>query len=343
MISALLVLVVGTVLYGLPFGDSDEGETAKEEQNSQTFTRIDLPAQAFAPEVAPSPSEVKEPESVPTSEPDALTTLAGKQSNLIEATSVPARRVIPPRQEEPKKLILEAKSRTVQTVRKPVVKYVAKKQPEVAPPREKPKRIIWNPTMRGRTPMFPLPTPEANQPKTVNRDVATTRVAVPRSVAAPAVEPRKRGSFITLGNFKPLQVSQSIPVPSPLQVGSREDRALGKVVAEVQRRESEEFFAVSDQYKNSPLPLTTEESLRAAGKIFVVQIGSFLNRNNAERLMLDLSEDGLEPYVHLFKNGAKRWYSVRMNYRSQDSAKRMADEISKSKSMPARVIELFYE
>ena len=328
-IFAAVVLLVVVGLYSWPFGSS--AELPSEEKRAQTFTRIDLPS--TAPVVKESKPEVID------------------ESPFIDTTSVPARAVILPPQDTPKKIILKAKSeRVILKAKSERIIFKAKSEVFVAPPKRevsarvaplqgKPKRIIWNPKTRGRTPIYPAPVP-LSRPMAVSRAVVKKKLVERVVYSAPGVEPRKRGSFVSLKNFKPLQVSQSMPDTAPLQVGSREDRALGKVVAEVHQQDSIDSMSGVD---SSPLPLTTEDTLKSAGKIFVVQIGSFLNRDNAERLMLDLSSDGLEPYVHLFKQGAKSWYSVRMNYRNQNSAERMANEISKSKSMPARVIELFYE
>ncbi len=93
----------------------------------------------------------------------------------------------------------------------------------------------------------------------------------------------------------------------------------------------------------SPSNLATEETLKSAGQLYVVQIGSFLNRENADRLKNDLEKKGLDPYVHLYEKNHNRWFSVRMNYRSRQSAERMAQVVREEIGIPTRVIDLFYE
>ncbi|MBF0604226.1 MAG: AAA family ATPase [Nitrospirae bacterium] len=90
-------------------------------------------------------------------------------------------------------------------------------------------------------------------------------------------------------------------------------------------------------------PLVSEQTLRAAGQLFVVQTGSFLNRENAERLASVLAEKGLDPYVHLLVKDNKKWFSVRVNYRDSKTAIRMAEQVKKDVGMPTQVIDLFYE
>ncbi|MBF0369993.1 MAG: AAA family ATPase [Magnetococcales bacterium] len=94
--------------------------------------------------------------------------------------------------------------------------------------------------------------------------------------------------------------------------------------------------------RGSPV-LATEETLRAKGLIYVVQIGSYINRANAEQVALGLMAKGLHPYVHLFQRGNKRWYSARLNYRDRNMADRMAQEIKRQEKLPVQVIPLYYE
>lgn len=89
--------------------------------------------------------------------------------------------------------------------------------------------------------------------------------------------------------------------------------------------------------------VASEETLRAAGRLFVVQTGSFINRENAEKLSDELRKKGLDPYVHLFEKDRRRWFSVRINYRSLRRAERMAVVVKKNVGLPTQVIDLFYE
>jgi len=93
----------------------------------------------------------------------------------------------------------------------------------------------------------------------------------------------------------------------------------------------------------SPSELATEQTLKAAGQLYVVQIGSFLNRENADKLKINLEKKGLDPYVHLYNKKNNRWFSVRMNYRSRQSAERMAQVVREEIGIPTRVIDLYYE
>ncbi|MBF0193855.1 MAG: AAA family ATPase [Magnetococcales bacterium] len=215
------------------------------------------------------------------------------------------------------------------------------------------KRVVWNPKPRDREVIYSLPTPSARKPQKVipkyQNAISSPKPKREKNqvqkiiLYPPDVSPRRKGYFATLKSVKPLQARKAMPVTSPLLVGSKEDRVFGEVVAKFQKEKPEETMNTIGLFDDTPLPLTTEETLKSAGKIFVVQIGSFLVRDNAERLMLTLSSQGMEPYVHLFKKGNESWFSVRLNHREKNSAIKMADNISKQLKMPARVIELFYE
>jgi type II secretory pathway predicted ATPase ExeA/cell division protein FtsN len=237
----------------------------------------------------------------------------------------------------------------------------------ILPTQAKIKRVVLNPKPREREVIYSLPTPSAKQPQKVVRNKkkfvkqplkvarnTITAVSSPKPkrdtshikkiiLYTPDVSPRRKGYFTTLKSVKPLHVRKAMPSTTPLMVGSKEDRVFGEVVAKFQKEKPEDALNTVGLFENTPLPLTTEETLKSAGKIYVVQIGSFLVRDNAERLMLTLSSQGMEPYVHLFKKGDESWFSVRLNHREQKSAVQMANTISKQMKMPARVIELFYE
>ncbi|MBF0447171.1 MAG: AAA family ATPase [Magnetococcales bacterium] len=242
--------------------------------------------------------------------------------------------------------------------------------PNPAPELEKPLNTVENKVEKSLVAIWPSPPTTAPQraqqrrfsesanpqPILTAKSRATSYtapVSAPKQIAAivkrspsdlPGTPPRKVGFFSALSRVKPKQVSHNTtPDLPPLRVGSVEDRVLEKMVAKVQKLETTEILSDLGLADGEPLPLTTEETLKSAGQIFVVQIGSFLNRDNAERLMLDLSNRGLEPYVHLFEKGEKKWFSVRLNYRDRAVANKMADDISKRESIPARVIDLFYE
>ncbi|MEO5331271.1 MAG: AAA family ATPase [Magnetococcus sp. YQC-5] len=92
-----------------------------------------------------------------------------------------------------------------------------------------------------------------------------------------------------------------------------------------------------------PSGVATEKSFRASGKLFVVQIGSYSNLDNAEQLKKALMGKGGDPYVHLFEKNKRRWFSVRMNYRGRSAADRMAQTIHSQQGLPTKVLELNYE
>ncbi|MBF0357408.1 MAG: AAA family ATPase [Magnetococcales bacterium] len=208
----------------------------------------------------------------------------------------------------------------------------------------KSKKIIWKPTPRESTISSFVHEPPVSKPHRV-KNVFKPMVKKPKKsiLSIPAVAPLTKGYFVTPKNLRPMQVVPGMPSTAPLLVGSPDDRMFGKIVEKFQKPSSAETLSAAGLLESTPLPLTTEDTLRSAGKIFVVQIGSFLNRDNAERLMLDLSKQGLEPYVHLFEDGAEKWFSVRLNYRDKTAARDMAEGLSNNMNMPARVIELFYE
>ncbi|MBF0293746.1 MAG: AAA family ATPase [Magnetococcales bacterium] len=97
----------------------------------------------------------------------------------------------------------------------------------------------------------------------------------------------------------------------------------------------------------TPLPrvqgVATEKTFRAAGKLYVVQMGSFATQENAEQLRDSLAGEGRELYVHLWEKNKQRWYSVRMNFREYDPANRMAKALEKQSRVPTKVLQLHYE
>ncbi|MEO5349726.1 MAG: SPOR domain-containing protein [Magnetococcus sp. YQC-3] len=92
-----------------------------------------------------------------------------------------------------------------------------------------------------------------------------------------------------------------------------------------------------------PDGVATESTLRASGQLFVVQIGSFLNKSNAEQMARNLKQKGMESYVHLYQKEGKSWYSVRINHRDRPAAEKTATAASKETGRAAEVISLFYE
>lgn len=101
--------------------------------------------------------------------------------------------------------------------------------------------------------------------------------------------------------------------------------------------------AGADPQQKTPTHLISEENLRSAGQLFVVQTGSFRNREYAERLASVMASKGLETYVHVLTKDNKKWYSVRVNYRDSKTAIRVADQVKKDVGLPTQVIDLFYE
>ncbi|MBF0439962.1 MAG: AAA family ATPase [Magnetococcales bacterium] len=89
--------------------------------------------------------------------------------------------------------------------------------------------------------------------------------------------------------------------------------------------------------------VATEKSFRAAGKLYVVQIGSYSVLEKAEQLKKNLEASGGNPYVHLFEKNHRRWFSVRMNYRVREAADRMAKTIQKQEGIPTKVLALNYD
>jgi type II secretory pathway predicted ATPase ExeA/cell division septation protein DedD len=244
--------------------------------------------------------------------------------------------------------LVAEKPKIIEEVREDMeVESISVAVPAIVTPQQtkrKSKKIIWKPTPRESTISSVVHEPPDSRP---HRIKSISKPLVKKSkksvLSTPVVPPLTKGYFVTPKNLKPMQVVPVMPATTPLMVGSSDDRIFGKIVEKFQKPSPAETLSAAGLLDNTPLPLTTEETLKSAGKIFVVQIGSFLNRDNAERLMLDLSQQGLEPYVHLFQDGAEKWFSVRLNYRDQIAARDMADGLSNNMKMPARVIELFYE
>ncbi|MBF0381246.1 MAG: AAA family ATPase [Magnetococcales bacterium] len=327
------------------------------EDKSPTFARIAIPSSPQGSDGDVEDGQLAEPntdialsdseDSVQASNPPTKTIISFKdvpdeKEEIIDSSPIKTRQVIPPNEEKTKRIIWDPKPRGREVI------Y------SIPAPSDKQPQKVYQPAPSVRQPQKVYrPAPTVRKPQKVVRRVEKA-ISTPkpkrdikqitkRVVSTPDIPPRKKGYFITLRSVKPRQVRKAMPNTSPLMVGSKEDRVFGEVVAKFQKEGPEDALSSIGLFENSPLPLTTEETLKSAGKIFVVQIGSFLVRDNAEKLMLTLSSRGMEPYVHLFKKGEESWFSVRLNYRDQKSAVQMADTISKQMEMPARVIELFYK
>ncbi|MBF0453485.1 MAG: SPOR domain-containing protein [Magnetococcales bacterium] len=260
-------------------------------------------------------------------QPSLFSSKEQREDSLLEPERVAPREVVPPTSKTFLQPLRTQEQRVLKTVASP------------PPAKPRPQRVIVKYD----------PPPRISTTQTVKRVLHSTPSLPKRKIKSNAssslsgIEPRRKGSFIIpTSQAKPRRVDHT-PTPMPLRVGSKVERALEQVVAKVQQQEPNEILSELSLSSRSPLPLTTEETLKAAGQIYVVQIGSFLNRDNAERLMLELSNEGMEPYVHLFEKGAKRWFSVRLNYRNLEPASKMAETLSRTKNIPTRVIELFYE
>lgn len=137
----------------------------------------------------------------------------------------------------------------------------------------------------------------------------------------------------TKSNTPPPKVEASPEMTNPPPAGGQNEAISHKQPAD----------SVVEGAGHGQTPLVSEQTLRAAGQLFVVQTGSFLNRENAERLASVLAEKGLDPYVHLLVKDNKKWFSVRVNYRDSKTAIRMAEQVKKDVGMPTQVIDLFYE
>ena len=309
-------LVYRTVLFGVIFlavgaglfswlGKSDDGQ--------QQQTKLEL----FPYVKSSTEGQVKAYEAGNSSHDSAVS----RSNMVVESEPIAPRRVILPKTEQTSSdsKVLDANK-------------AAKAQNWSASPARAPQNSIPKPRLQ------PFPgTEKVTAPVFKQREVFFAATNPPR------VKPQKRGSLGLPKNIKPLRVKRTVPVPKPMLVNSQEDRVLEQMVATAQNQEQAEILSNVGLTVDSHLPLTTEETLKSAGQIFVVQMGSFLNRDNAERLMLELSGEGLEPYVHLFEKGIQRWFSVRLNYRDVNAAKQMARRVSQNKKIPTRVIELFYE
>lgn len=309
-------LVYRTVLFGVIFlavgaglfswlGKSDDGQ--------QQQTKLEL----FPYVKSSTEGQVKAYEAGNSSHDSAVS----RSNMVVESEPIAPRRVILPKTEQTSSdsKVLDANK-------------AAKAQNWSASPARAPQNSIPKPRLQ------PFPgTEKVTAPVFKQREVFFAATNPPR------VKPQKRGSLGLPKNIKPLRVKRTVPVPKPMLVNSQEDRVLEQMVATAQNQEQAEILSNVGLTVDSHLPLTTEETLKSAGQIFVVQMGSFLNRDNAERLMLELSGEGLEPYVHLFEKGIQRWFSVRLNYRDVNAAKQMARRVSQNKKIPTSVIELFYE
>ncbi|MBF0261055.1 MAG: AAA family ATPase [Magnetococcales bacterium] len=105
---------------------------------------------------------------------------------------------------------------------------------------------------------------------------------------------------------------------------------------------------VKPKQADQPLPkisgVATEKSFRSVGRVYVVQIGSFAKVDGADQLKRTLSDHGRgDPYVHLYERKGKKLYSVRVNFRSRETAERMARTIQDQDGLSTKVMELNYD
>ncbi len=93
---------------------------------------------------------------------------------------------------------------------------------------------------------------------------------------------------------------------------------------------------ISKPTKPIPKKLIQKEGVK---KPYVIQIGAFGNRNNAERLKLQASQIGYQVEIHTIESNGKKLNAVRIvRYSSKKQAKKVGEEIKRKLGMEYRVL-----
>ena len=151
-------------------------------------------------------------------------------------------------------------------------------------------------------PKIVKPIPLRSQPKAINRQAKASLVPSYEQTHRPQREgPQSESSdFISIRPFHQIQRKDESVVPKALDIR-----------------------------KNGP-------SRRAD---FSVQVGAFLSKGNAERLVADLKKKGYEPYLSAFLGyGRRKWYSVRiLDCANLKDAEQAVSEYRRKEGRPAIV------
>ena len=91
-----------------------------------------------------------------------------------------------------------------------------------------------------------------------------------------------------------------------------------------------------------PKALVSKKSAPKKRAIFSVQVGAFLGRDNAERLVVDLKQKGYEPYISIFLGyWGREWYSVRiLDCADLEEAEGVVSEYREKEGKPALITRL---
>jgi general secretion pathway protein A len=91
-----------------------------------------------------------------------------------------------------------------------------------------------------------------------------------------------------------------------------------------------------------PKTLVNRKSAPTERATFSVQVGAFLGRGNAERLIADLKQKGYEPYISMFLGyWGREWYSVRiLDCADLKEAERAVAEYREKEGKPALITRL---
>ena len=173
-------------------------------------------------------------------------------------------------------------------------------------------------------------------------------VPVPVSVSIPIPVP------VPVSTVTPVTAPVTVPVPEPLKRWQHQKETEPPVVAvqvasptNLSRQSSKgEIGSVVDAVVPAllaPSALAKEVTHQKVGQLYVVQIGSFLNRGNAEQFVHLLTKKGLKPYVHPYQKDKEPWFTVRIDYLNRHAAERTAQSVSKDTHVSAKVINLFDE
>jgi len=93
---------------------------------------------------------------------------------------------------------------------------------------------------------------------------------------------------------------------------------------------------IKENYPDS-LEATKLEELEKRGFHFVVQIGAFVDKDNAYKLIRDLKKKGFSPYLVLEKENGKRFFKVRAGKFTRRVAAESKLEALLEKGYPARI------
>ncbi len=193
----------------------------------------------------------------------------------------------------------------------------------------------------------PLPTPkETGEKKAPEPAVPGTAKAAEEKTVPPATETKKEDVAIAKA---PPEKEAMAPLPGKPDAKAGEPARKGKadnapeaVPAEAPKdkpkaespAEPAQAKAKTPEAGAAPMP----EKIREP-KSYTVQVGAFLEKDNAEDLAEDLKDKGYAPYIISVWDSMKRqWHTVRLgDYDTQEEAAKAAGEFAKKERMAASI------